>query len=591
MQPDLPPITPARVEWRDGAPCSTGFGDVYFSRDGGVRESRAVFLHGCRLEERFAALRREECFVLGETGFGTGLNLLLAAQAFARLAPPEARLALVSVEKHPLPREDLDRALAMWPELAPWARALSRQYPSAVPGMHRIALAPNIDLTLMLGDAEQMWRLQPATVDAWFLDGFAPARNPGMWTRALCECLARRSRPGATLASFSVAGAVREALAAAGFEPRREPGFGRKRQRLEGRIPGDWRPARVRRGRAGVIGAGLAGCTSARALAERGWSVEVLDAAGVAAGASGNRAGVVYTTPSGHATPQNRFYQSSFLRALAWFDRHDLCDAGIGAFDGVLLHPVQPRQRKRLLAAPDSGYWPASELVQLDGGPLLLRRAGWLRPPEWCGRLLDHPEIQFRRAYIATLDDALNDDVDALVIATAGGLPGLFDLPVRRIRGQVTEVRATQASRRWDRAECHHGYLTPAVDGLHCVGATFDLNDDDKAPRAADDAANLEQLRRWLPRRWEELGGAGIEVVGRRVGFRCQARDYLPIAGPAECGPNASRRVWLNLAHGSRGISGTPLTAELLADRLSGLPAAIDRAIEKAISPQRFSRG
>ncbi|MGB0513668.1 MAG: FAD-dependent oxidoreductase, partial [Wenzhouxiangellaceae bacterium] len=179
---------------------------------------------------------------------------------------------------------------------------------------------------------------------------------------------------------------------------------------------------------------------------------------------------------------------------------------------------------------------------------------------------------------------------DALVIATASGLRGLANLPIRRIRGQVTEVRATPASRNWRQPECHHGYLIPAVDGLHCVGATFNLRDTAEAARAADDAANLEQLRGTLPERWNALGGTAIEVVGQRVGFRCQARDYLPIAGPAESGPNASGRVWLNLAHGSRGITGTPLTADLLADRLSRLPAAVDSAIEKALSPERFAQ-
>jgi tRNA 5-methylaminomethyl-2-thiouridine biosynthesis bifunctional protein len=133
---------------------------------------------------------------------------------------------------------------------------------------------------------------------------------------------------------------------------------------------------------------------------------------------------------------------------------------------------------------------------------------------------------------------------------------------------------------------CHTGYLTPAVDGVHLIGATFDPGDRDPEPRDADDAANVDQLRRHLPGEWRVLGGDALRVVGRRVGFRCQAIDFLPLAGEA----GAGTRMLVNLAHGSRGITGTPLTAELIADRLSGLPPAVDSAIVDALDPGRFAR-
>lgn len=600
MQPDLEPIRPARIEWQGDTPWAPEFGDCYFSRDGGPAESRTVFLHGNRLEERFRALRPGELFVVGETGFGTGLNLLLTARAFLDLAPPQAFLALLSAELHPLDRADLGRALASLPELGEPAAALLAQYPAPCPGFHRLRLAPNVELTLMFGDAERMWRMQRALVDAWFLDGFAPDRNPSAWTPALCRTLAARSRPGTTLASFSVAAPVRTALEQAGFLLQRAPGHGRKRHRLEGRLPGAWTAQRLRRGTALVVGAGLAGATSARALAERGWRVTVADAEGIAAGASGNRAGVVYTTPSGFATPQNRFYQSSYLHALSWFARHRIEEAGIGRLDGVVQHLVQPRQQRRMAGALGSGHWPAEELEALGPDRVLLRRGGWLKPAAWCRRLLTHPEIELRRARLRRVacdtdgclalefDDRSVDAADATVLCTAGAVAGLDTLPLRAIRGQVTEVAATAASAAWRRAECHEGYLTPAVDGRHCIGATFDLHRLDPAPRASDDQANLEQLRRRLPDRWQALGGAAIAVVGRRVGFRIQSRDYLPLIGPAPGTRNAGRVLWLNLAHGSRGITGTPLCADLLADALSGSPCAADAAIVRALDPGRF---
>lgn len=600
MQPDFDAIAPANVDWQGDTPFSPRFGDGYFSREDGPGESRAVFLEGNHLPARFARLAPGDLFVIGETGFGTGLNLLLAADLFARLAPPGARLSLISAERYPLRRDDLARAWRPRPEFAPFSERLQSEYPPLTPGFHRLRPAQNIDLTLMFGDAETMWMQSDAKVDAWFLDGFAPDRNPQLWQPRLLETLARRSRPGTTLATFSVAGAVRGALAAAGFEVRRQPGFGRKRQRLEGHLPGDSPTQRFKTGTAVVAGAGLAGATTARALAERGWQVRVLDPAGIATGASGNRAGVVYTTPSGIATPQNRFYQASYLHAASWLRRYRAEQAGIGAFDGVVQHITDERQRARLAAASTSGHWPEAQLRRLDDDSVLLVDGGFLQPAAWCRLLLDHPAIAVETASVERVDapglpvlaSGETIQADAVVLCIAGaalGMETLPALPLRLIRGQVSECRATPASRGWRRAHCHSGYLTPAIDGLHCVGATFNLRDPEPLPRDSDDRANLDQLKSNLPERWAQLGGDGIELVDRRVAFRCQANDYLPVAGLSPGARNRSEvPLLLNLAHGSRGIGGTPLVADLIADLISAVPGCVDAAMASVLDPARF---
>jgi len=600
MQPDFDAITPAVVDWQGDTPYSARFGDAYFSRDDGAAESRAVFIEGNHLPARFARLEPGELFVIGETGFGTGLNMLLAADSFTRIAPPAARLSLVSVERHPLHPEDLARALAARPELAPWNKRLLAEYPPLTPGFHRLRLAENIDLTLMFGDAGTMWRQSDATVDAWFLDGFAPDRNPALWQPGLLETLAGHSRPGSTLATFTVAGAVRRGLGAAGFEIRRHPGFGRKRQRLEGHLPGAAPGRRYRTGTAVVAGAGLAGATTARALAERGWQVRVMDPAGIATGASGNRAGVVYTTPSGVATPQNRFYQASYLHATRWLRRHTAAAAGIGEFAGVVQHITDDRQRARLAAASSSGHWPEAQLRRLDEDSVLLVDGGYLQPAAWCRLLLDHPSIAVETASVAGIDAlglpiAVSGEriqADAVVLCIAGaalGMENMPALPLRLIRGQVSECRATAASSGWRRAHCHNGYLTPAIDGLHCVGATFNLRDPEPLPRDSDDRANLDRLKSNLPERWGQMGGDGIAIVDRRVAFRCQANDYLPVAGLSPGARNSSDvPLLLNLAHGSRGIGGTPLVADLIADLISAMPGCVDAAMASVLDPVRF---
>jgi len=606
---DFAPITPARLQWQDHAPVATDFDDPYFSRHDGRAESLHVFVDGNQLEQRFAALTDGDRFVIGETGFGTGLNMLLAAQRFLTLAPKTASLELWSVEKHPLGHDDLARALAHWPELGAPARALLDQYPPASPGYHRLRLADNITLTLMLGDAEALWRQCPANVDAWFLDGFAPARNPAMWHADLFTALATHSRPGATLATFTAAGFVRRGLIDAGFVMQRRDGFGGKRHMLAGHF-GDplWRPARTQRGHALVAGAGLAGATTARALAERGWRVTVLDPAGVAAGASGNRAGVVYSTPSAHLTEQNRFYQLSYVHALRWLQRHRFPGPDQGRLNGVPQHFVDDKQADKIRAARDSGAWPEALLKPLGEQAMELVGGGYLSPPAWCRHLLDHPAIELRATAVRDVQPATdgqpvrvrlrdNEDIeaDALVLATAGAardLAGLEWLPLKTIRGQVSYCRATAASATWQQAHCHGGYLTPPLGGLHCVGATFDLHHLDPAPRDSDDQANLAQLRHYLPQQWQELGGDAIEVVDRRVAMRCQSLDFLPLVGAlpdATANPHtALPGLYLNIAHGSRGITGTPLCADLLADLLSERAPPADRALVAALAPERF---
>ncbi|AKS40730.1 bifunctional tRNA (5-methylaminomethyl-2-thiouridine)(34)-methyltransferase MnmD/FAD-dependent 5-carboxymethylaminomethyl-2-thiouridine(34) oxidoreductase MnmC [Wenzhouxiangella marina] len=604
MKPTAQPIRPAEIDFQGQTPHSSQFDDGYFMPEQGLRESLEVFIQANQLAERFARLPRMAAFVIGETGFGTGLNCLLAARCFLEHAPPDARLQIFSVEKHPLRQSALDRSLSAWPELGGLTKRLLEFHPPPVPGYHRLALHERVELILMYGEAESTWSQARMEVDAWFLDGFAPSRNPAMWTSGLFRALARCSRPGASFGTFTAAGQVRRGLAEAGFEVERVAGFAGKRHRLLGRWPGRWQARHLYRGEALVAGAGLAGATTARALAERGWRVRVIDRSGPANGASGNRAGVLYTTPSPHLTAQNRFYQTAFVRAGSWF-RGLGFPAGIdqGRLNGVLQIATSDRHRRKLEAAIDSGAWPPEMLEATGQDRFLLHGGGYLSPPHWCQALLDHPAIEFERAELrgfdggprALLADGRRLDADALVLCLAHAtaeLPGLDWLFIKRIRGQVSEVAASLASRDWQRAICHGGYLTPALDGRHCVGATFDLNRPDHGLDPGDDRANLEQLRAFLPDHWQALGGEAIEVIGQRVAVRCQSPDFLPQAG-ALPDPGSSPHghvdgVYLNLGHGSRGLTHTPLVADLLAAGLSREMPSVEPELVDALAPERF---
>lgn len=222
------------LDWQDGQPFCARFGDVYFSSDSGLEETRHVFLRGNRLPERFAALPAGQGFTIGETGFGTGLNFLCAWQLFQQAAPPGAELNFVSVEKFPLQTEELRAALALWPELHVCAAELLVLWPQMKPGWNQWSFAGGrVRLSLACCDVLQALP-EFAAVDAWFLDGFSPAKNPEMWAQPVLNAIAHASHTGTTLATYTCAGWVRRGLQQAGFSVEKAPGFGRKREMLCG---------------------------------------------------------------------------------------------------------------------------------------------------------------------------------------------------------------------------------------------------------------------------------------------------------------------------------------------------------------------
>jgi len=280
-----------RLIWTDdGSPRSGRFGDVYFSQQDGLAESRAVFLAGCGLPNAWEGRGR---FCVAELGFGTGLNIAALLDLWRREGPADGRLCLFSVEGFPLSRDEAARALAAWPELADATRALLDVWPEGTPGFHRLDL-PGFNATLDLAVGDVGWALSQWTgrADAWFLDGFAPSTNPDMWSEAVLDGIRARSAPGARVATFTVAGQVRRGLAERGFTVEKRPGHGRKRERLEARLP-EVPVAACPSPSVAVIGAGIAGASLARAFAGLGVRATVIEAERPGTGGSGFPAALV----------------------------------------------------------------------------------------------------------------------------------------------------------------------------------------------------------------------------------------------------------------------------------------------------------
>ncbi|MVW85184.1 bifunctional tRNA (5-methylaminomethyl-2-thiouridine)(34)-methyltransferase MnmD/FAD-dependent 5-carboxymethylaminomethyl-2-thiouridine(34) oxidoreductase MnmC [Pseudomonas sp. PB101] len=651
MKPVLPH---AQLDWDDqGRPYSRVFDDVYFSDKSGLDETRYVFIEQNRLAERFAALPEGGRLVIGETGFGTGLNFLCAWQVFEQHAAAGARLHFVSVEKYPLSPADLQRALGLWSELKVFADQLLEQYVAIHQGFQRLTLDNGrVTLTLLIGDALEQLPQLDARIDAWFLDGFAPAKNPDMWTAELFAELARLAAPGASISTFTSTGWVRRLLNAAGFKMKRTPGIGHKWEILRGEFLGwpeqtpaplaekPWfaRPAPLTgERRALVIGAGLAGCASAASLAERGWQVTLLERHDdIAREASGNPQGVLYLKLSAHGTALSQMIVSGFgytRRLLEHLQRgRDWDDCGVLQ----LAFNAREVERQAQLAAAfpadllhllDQSEAQAVAGIGLAHGGLFYPQGGWVHPPALCQWQAGHPRIQLlthRDALeLRKVEDqwqAWNGEqllASAPVVVLAGAaevqrFAESAELPLKRIRGQITCLAQTPQSQALSTVVCAEGYVAPARLGEHTLGASFDFKSDDLTPTTAEHLGNLamlEEISHDLVARLD-IARLDPESLQGRAAFRCTSPDYLPIVGPladnqaftqvyAALGKDARQvpdvecpwldGLYVNSGHGSRGLITAPLSAELLAAWLDNEPLPLPRSVAEACHPNRFA--
>lgn len=602
------PIEPAAPSFQDGAAFSETYGDTYWSLDGGLDETRHVFLSGNDLPARWQARER---FTILETGFGTGLNFLCAWRSFRETATAGARLHYLSVDKHPFRREDLERLYAHWPELAPLGAALLERYPPLIQGFHRLHLdGGRVTLTLLWGEAAEMLAQLEARVDAFFLDGFAPSRNPDMWSESLFAQLGRLAAPGATFATYSAAGKVSRGMTAAGFAVEKKPGFGRKREMLCGRFAGSTQAKASRDRRAMVIGGGIAGCLVAERLAARGWHIDLIERRdGLARETSGNPAGVLQPVPSADGNRLSRLTLAGFHYALRRLQDFSADPQLIWQQCGVLRLARDDKQVDRQRRIAESGLLPPEVLrwVEVEEASVLagwpvpapgwwFPQGGWVHPPSLCDAALrvsgDAVRLHAQRE-VAELLRGENGwralDAAGQVIAEApvailanGHLARRFkvseSLPLRPVRGQITCIPA-EPGRSIKTVVSREGYVTPATSfGVHVVGATYEEGSTDELAREEDHRANLARLKLLLP---DFAATVDAARVGGRAGIRTVGPDRLPLVGPIP----GSEGLFGLLGLGSRGLVYAPLCAELLASEIEGEPLPLERYLAAGLAP------
>ncbi len=593
------PIVPAKIHFNEqGVPVAEDFDDVYFSNQSGLEESRYVFIKNNQLPERWlesaqsvSSKKLSQPFVIAETGFGSGLNFLAVwamyqntRRTLAEQNEPDVlpKLHFITVEKFPMTADEIAKANTPWPELKPLVDKLIQQYPALYSGCHRIELeGGNVILDLWFGDVDEilpdMHIAKDGLVDAWFLDGFAPDKNPQMWQPKLYQHMMKLSKANGTFATFTAAGQVRRDMKSAGLEVEKRKGFGRKREMLAGFVnnkkrenqPKPWyfRSQAKSDGQSiAIIGGGIASSCCALALVKKGYDVTLYckDEA-LAQAASGNRQAGFYPQLQADMNAQSLTYLHCFDFAHRYYQNlltegyqfaHDWCGVNMLAFTPALLSRYQNLVGKQQW--PDSTFaWLKPEQttekagIELPYWSLFFEYAGWLNPSELIQAQISAAQStgSFQVIYNKELksferntshhwqlewQDGTVVQKDILLLTTGADaesrqLPYLNTLPLSSVRGQVEHLSSIDTTTSLKTVICHKGYFTPPLNGLHTLGSTYVKHDDGIDYRLEEEQKNImTQINALNDIDWPSM--LEPEHHGR-ASIRCATPDRLPVMG------------------------------------------------------------
>ncbi|MBU2971331.1 bifunctional tRNA (5-methylaminomethyl-2-thiouridine)(34)-methyltransferase MnmD/FAD-dependent 5-carboxymethylaminomethyl-2-thiouridine(34) oxidoreductase MnmC [Pseudoalteromonas sp. C2R02] len=640
---------------QSGTPVADKFDDIYFSTDDGLAESSFVFVEKNRIIERFCN-HDQNHFAIAETGFGTGLNFLNTWQQFENSENKTVKkLHFISFEKYPIKKSDLAQSLAAWPSLKPYAEQLVDLYPVAMQGCHRLEFSNgSIVLDLWFGDIQdtlpQICFQEKGIIDAWYLDGFAPSKNPDMWQQSLFNGMANLGRHNCTFATFTASGFVRRGLIEAGFEVKKHKGFGRKREMISGQLnnandkfsePKYYPRDNVDINKIAIIGGGIATSSLALSLSKRNTEFEVFcKDEKVAMGASHNHQGALYPHLQANFSRESQFYAHSFFYARRCFD--EVLAKGYEfpyQWCGVLLHGINAEKQKRQKSLIDQNNWPselinfvspeqASAIANVDTpySGLFIKHGGWINPPKLVEAMLAysqsnkafklHTNTKIEKYYQKDnawyLFDGKNEyGPYSQVIIAAGEHSDTFEqtksLDLHPVRGQVSHVKATAKSAKLATVLCHKGYLTPQYLDHHCIGATFTKNSKETHISDDDNNINLKQVTDFYGDC--EFSSGLNNITSAKAAIRCTSFDHMPLVGQVTDIDNY-QTSFATLRHGSkygylpyqtstpglyiftglgaRGLCSAPLSAELLCSELFNEPLPIDLAMNQALHPARF---
>jgi tRNA 5-methylaminomethyl-2-thiouridine biosynthesis bifunctional protein len=600
----------------DGTPASPRFEDRYRSSVGhGRAQAEQVFFAGCGLPQVWQG---QSHWRMLENGFGLGLNFLVSWQAWRQDPQRPALLHYTATEAFIVGAADLLQACRPHPDLMPLAEQLARSFEGLLPGVHRLSFeGGRVLLTLLIGPAERMLRTIDGQFDSVYLDGFAPDRNPHMWSAELLRAIGRRCRRGSLLASWCVARSVVDALAECGFEVRKVEGLAPKRHQLRASYQPTWQPRQSARsrpaaraaGRALVIGAGLAGSAVAASLGRRGWHIKLLEADRPSAGASGLP--VAMLAP--HVSPDDGLL-SRWSRAgvrSTWSEARRLLRADLDYSDCGVLQKRWDATGALPPAWPEAGhFWSQTAGAmagvgrQCEHSAIWHASGGWIRPAALVEAWLQQAGLEPQCVGTSRVEQLQRQDGQWLALDASGRELGRGDLLVlanasdcmrllasvglglegtQILRGQVSWAPVQPGDVLPAVPVNGHGHLVPRfanAQGELCwqFGASFDRDQTGLQPSAQSHADNLSKLAQLLPDTANSLAHRKAQAW---VGLRLAYKDHLPLIGPLD--ESRWPGLWLSTAYGSRGLSSTALAAELIAAWLHDEPLPVEGRLAQAV--------
>ena len=566
---------------QDSTPVSNQFDDVYFSNQDGLAETDYVFLHGNQLWDRWLS-HNEAHFVIAETGFGTGLNFFAVTTLFREFRQkhvnlPLKRLNFISFEKYPLNLSTLSQAHLAYPQFSPLSAPLQRYWPQPIQGCHRLHFAETT-LDLWLGDvAENLPQLgdyMNERVDAWFLDGFAPSKNPEMWNAELYNLMFRFTKPNGTFATFTAASAVRKGLESAGFAITKRKGFGKKRECLSGKktqskstaLSAPWylaQSAQMEKQDIAIIGGGIASLCAAISLVKRGAQVTIYcEDETLALNASGNKQGAFYPQLSDDNALTIAFYLHAFSYGKQLLDwaasqgiefEHEFCGVALCAYSEKSAVKLEKISK---LGLPNEIFQmlDREQLSEKVGLPLncegaWIQQGAWLAPRQFVQNTFAFLEKQGVKIKTSQKITALSQQEkswelentqgrkychEVIILANGYKITNFVQtekLPLYPIRGQVSQIPTSDNLLKLKSVLCYDGYLTPAdqLKTSHCIGASHVRDNSDRVFSEEEQRDNQQKLQQNIAQDWTK----DVDTSGNlaRVGIRCSVRDLAPMVG------------------------------------------------------------
>ena len=566
---------------QDNTPVSDKFDDVYFSNQDGLAETHYVFLEGNQLWERWVNYQ-EAHFVIAETGFGTGLNFFAVTTLFREFRQkypdsPLKRLYFTSFEKYPLPLDALQQAHLAYPQFSYLAQHLQQHWLNPIQGCYRFHF-DETTLDLWFGDvAENLPQLgdyMNGKIDAWFLDGFAPSKNPDMWNEQLYQQMFRFTKPQGTFATFTAASAVRKGLENAGFNIKKRKGFGKKRECLSGQkthekltaLSTPWfhsQPANLKEQDIAIIGGGVASLCTAISLVKRGAKITIYcEDEQTALNASGNKQGAFYPQLSDDNERNIRFYIHAFAyghQFLQWAIQqqiefeHEFCGVALCAYNEKTESKLNKIAELNL---PSDLYQSLSqtELSEKVGLPLpfgggFIPQGAWLAPRQLVQHafaFLEKQGVQIKTSQKVTalsqtengwqITTSQNETFCHEVVVLANGhklteFEQTQKLPLYPVRGQVGQIPTSENLLKLKTVLCYDGYLTPVDQAKtsHCIGASHVRDNATREFSLTEQQENQQKIQQNIPEDWtKEVDTSGNLA---RIGVRCSVRDLTPMMG------------------------------------------------------------